>query len=63
MYKDAVVEEIHQAREQLLAQCGGSFEAYFDSLIKTQQEHPERYASFALPKLDVENRLIVKSPN
>ena len=47
----------------LLAQCGGSFEAYFDSLIKTQQERPERYASFALPKLDVENRLIVKSPN
>jgi hypothetical protein len=47
MHNDAIVEEIHQIRAQLLAQHGGDFAAYFASLLKEQQAHPERYASFA----------------
>jgi hypothetical protein len=49
MYKDPIVDEIHQFREQLLSQHQGDFAAYFHSLLLAQQLHPERYASFALP--------------
>lgn len=48
MYQDPIVEEIHQARAQLLAQYQGNFEIYFASLMQTQNAHPERYVSFAL---------------
>lgn len=47
MINDSIVEEIHQIRAQLLQQHGGDFAAYFNSLIQKQQQHPERYASFA----------------
>jgi hypothetical protein len=47
MTNDAIVEEIHQIRAQLLQQHGGDFAAYFASLMQKQQQHPERYASFA----------------
>jgi hypothetical protein len=49
MYKDPVVDEVHQFRQQLLDQHHGDFAAYFASLLQTQQQHPERYASFAQP--------------
>lgn len=47
MTNDPIVEEIHQIRAQLLEQYGGDFAAYFASLMQKQQQHPERYASFA----------------
>lgn len=49
MINDTIVEEIHQIRAQLLAQHGGDFAAYFAALLQKQQQHPERYASFAQP--------------
>ena len=48
MYKDPIVEEVHQARAQILAKHKGNFEAYFAALMQTQQAHPERYVSFDL---------------
>lgn len=47
MMNDPIVEEIHQIRAQLLQQHGGDFAAYFAALMQKQQQHPERYASFA----------------
>ncbi len=47
MYIDTIVNEIHQFRAQLLDQHHGDFAAYFAALIQKQQQHPERYASFA----------------
>ncbi len=46
MYTDPIVDEIHQIREQLLAQHGGDFAAYFASLLQTQQLNPKGYVSF-----------------
>ena len=46
MYTDPIVDEIHQIREQLLAQHGGGFAAYFASLQQVQQLNPQRYVSF-----------------
>jgi hypothetical protein len=55
MYKDPIVEEIHQARALILAQHEGKFEVYFASLMQTQRDsqraHPERYVSFELHNL------------
>jgi hypothetical protein len=47
MYADPIVDEIHQFREQLLAQHHGDFTAYFAALAQAQRLHPERYKSFA----------------
>jgi hypothetical protein len=47
MLNDPIVDDIHQIRAHLLEQHGGDFAAYFASLIQKQQQHPERYASFA----------------
>jgi hypothetical protein len=49
MYQDTIVDEVHQARAQLLEQHHGDFAAYFAALLQKQQLHPERYASFAAP--------------
>jgi hypothetical protein len=49
MYQDTIVDEVHQARAQLLEQHHGDFAAYFAALLQKQQLHPESYASFALP--------------
>ena len=49
MYQDAIVQEVHQFREQLLAQHQGDFAAYFASLLQAQQLNPQRYVSFAQP--------------
>ena len=46
MLTDTIVDEIHEARAQLLAQHDGDFAAYFASLVQKQNEHPERYVSF-----------------
>lgn len=46
MPTDTIVDEIHEARAQLLTQHGGDFTAYFASLLQKQNEHPERYVSF-----------------
>lgn len=46
MYQDPIVEEIHQARAQILAKYQGNFETYFATLMQAQQAHPERYVSF-----------------
>jgi hypothetical protein len=51
MFQDPIVEEIHQARTDLLAKHQGNFEAYFASLMQTQRKHPERYVSFELQNL------------
>lgn len=52
MYQDPIVEEIHQARAEILAQHQGNFETYFKTLMRTQREtqrlHPENYVSFEL---------------
>ena len=47
MLNDTIVNEIHEVRAQLLAQHGGDFAAYFAALVQKQNEHPERYVSFA----------------
>jgi hypothetical protein len=49
MYHDTIVDEVHQARAQLLEQHHGDFAAYFAALLQKQQSHPELYASFAAP--------------
>lgn len=49
MTTDTIVDEIHQFRQQLLAQHGGNFAAYFASLLRIQQLHPERYTSLVPP--------------
>lgn len=46
MYQDPIVEEVHQARAQILEKHNGSFEAYFTTLLQAQRAHPERYVSF-----------------
>lgn len=46
MLNDTIVDEIHEARAQLLMQHGGDFAAYFAALVKKQEQHPERYVSF-----------------
>ena len=51
MYQDPIVEEIHQARAQILANHQGNFEAYFTTLMQTQNAHPERYVSFELKNI------------
>jgi hypothetical protein len=61
MYQDPIVEEIHQARAQLLAKHQGNFEAYFASLMQTQHAHPERYVSFELK--DISGRVSANSSN
>ncbi len=57
MVDDPIVEEVHQAREQLLAQYQGSFEAYFASLMQAQQLHPEKYLA-----LDKSGEAVQKPP-
>jgi hypothetical protein len=47
MLNDTIVDEIHQFRAQLLERHRGNFAAYFATLVKKQQQHPERYTSFA----------------
>lgn len=47
MPNDTIVDEIHQFRAQLLEQHGGDIAVYFAALQKKQQEHRERYVSFA----------------
>lgn len=51
MYQDPIVEEIHQARAQILAKHQGNFEAYFTTLMQTQNAHPDRYVSFELKNI------------
>lgn len=46
MRNDTIVDEIYEARAQLLARHGGDFAAYFASLVQKQNVHPERYVSF-----------------
>jgi hypothetical protein len=57
MTTDTIVDEIHQFRQQLLAQHGGNLTAYFASLLRTQQQHPERYTSLAQPASPKQTRL------
>ncbi len=45
--QETIVEEIHQICAQLLEQHGDDFAAYFAALMKNQEQHPERYKSFA----------------
>jgi hypothetical protein len=52
MVNDPIVSEIHQFREQLLAQYQGDFAAYFAALLAKQSLHPEQYAAFAVPPVD-----------
>lgn len=47
MPNDSIVDEIHEIRAQLLDQHGGDIAVYFAALQKKQQEHRERYVSFA----------------
>lgn len=42
MNQDPIVEEIHRIREKLLAECGGDFQKYMDSLRQAQEEHRDR---------------------
>lgn len=49
MYQDPIVEEVHQARAEILAKYQGNFEAYFADLMQNQREgqrnHPENYSA------------------
>ena len=47
MINDTIVEEIHQFRAQILDRHHGNLAAYFATLVQKQQQHPERYTSFA----------------
>lgn len=47
MIHDAIVEEIHQFRAQILDRHHGNFAADFATLVQKQLQHPERYTSFA----------------
>ena len=61
MPNDTIVDEIHQFRAQLLEQHGGDIAVYFAALQKKQQEHRERYVSFAQVE-DTLQQYLAKSP-
>ena len=37
MTRDPIVEEVHQIRRQMLAECGGDFDKLFDRLMAAQK--------------------------
>lgn len=55
MVNDPIVSEIHQFREQLLAQYQGDFAAYFAALLAKQSLHPEQHAAFAVPTVALDS--------
>lgn len=61
MPNDTIVDEIHQFRAQLLEQHDGDIAVYFAALQKKQQEHRERYVSFAQVE-DTLQQDLAKSP-
>lgn len=42
MRKAPIVEEIHEVRAKLLAECGGDLDKYFDRLKAMEAKDPER---------------------
>ncbi len=45
MWKDPVVEEVREARQNILERFGGDLAKYCEHLRQEQTEHPERYVS------------------
>ena len=39
MYRDPVVEEVHQIRQKLLDECGGDFDRYLDRVKAGEKNH------------------------
>ena len=54
MWKDPVVEEVREARQNILERFGGDLAKYCDHLRQEQAEHPERYVSKA--ELDAQRK-------
>ena len=54
MWKDPVVEEVREARQNILERFGGDLAKYCDHLRQEQAEHPERYVSNA--ELDAQRK-------
>ena len=42
MSRDPIVEEIHQARKQIMAECGNDPQKYFARLKAIESTHPDR---------------------
>jgi hypothetical protein len=40
MYHDPIVEEVHQIRDQLLAECGGDMDLYIEKIIEFERLRP-----------------------
>ena len=45
MARDPIVEEIHEIRRRMLAECGGDFDKLFDRLLAAQKKRKGRLAS------------------
>lgn len=39
---DPIIEEIYQAREKILEECGGDLDKLFDRNRRAEEMHPER---------------------
>ena len=39
MYRDPIVEEVHQIRQKLLDECGGDFDRFLDRLKAGEKNH------------------------
>ncbi len=44
MAKDPIVEEIHEIRRKMLAECGGDFDKLFERLMAAQKRRKGRLA-------------------
>jgi hypothetical protein len=45
MARDPIIEEIHQIRRKMLAECGGDFDKLFDRLMAAQAKRKGRLVS------------------
>ncbi|HUT33921.1 MAG TPA: hypothetical protein VNE39_10590 [Planctomycetota bacterium] len=45
MARDPIVEEIHEIRRKMLAECGGDFDKFFDRLMAAQKRRKGRLVS------------------
>jgi hypothetical protein len=45
MTRDPIVEEIHEIRRKMLAECGGDFDKLFERLMAAQKKRKGRLVS------------------
>jgi hypothetical protein len=46
MIDDPIVEEVYQARQKILDECGGDLAKWMDRLRAAEAEHPERVVTW-----------------